>query len=231
MTTILAIETATEACSAALLTDGQLFSRFECLPQGHSGRILAMCDEVLDEAGLTLAGVDAIAFGSGPGSFTGLRIAASVAQGMATGAGCGVIAISTLAALAQSTDADRVFAALDARMGEIYSGFYIRDEQGMMRRSGVERVGKPDDIHAPDKQDWTGAGSGFAAWGDEIVNSGSVAISQILPDSHPEAASVARLARDAFRSGGTAPAESATPVYLRDNVAKKSRHTLNKQRK
>jgi len=215
---ILAIETATQACSAALLDGERLFNRFELLPQGHSGRILDMCGEVLEEAGAGLASIDAVAFGCGPGSFTGLRIAASVAQGLAVGADCGVIAVSSLAALAESCQAGRVWAALDARMGEIYSGFYVRDEDGRLRLLGKETVGKPADLSLPDNARWVGAGSAFEQYGDVLR---AMPLLEILPGRLPDAASVARLAREEYHRGGVLRPEQAVPVYLRDNVAKK----------
>jgi len=215
---ILAIETATEACSAALLDGEQLFSRFEILPQGHSGRILGMCEELLEQAAAGLAGIEAVAFGCGPGSFTGLRIAASVAQGLATGADCGVIPVSSLAALAESCQAGRVWAALDARMGEVYSGFYVRDGDGRLRLLGKETVTRPADLSLPDSEPWIGAGSAFAQYGDVLCALPSL---EVFPGRCPDAASVARLAQNHLRGNELLPPAAAIPVYLRDNVAKK----------
>ena len=217
---ILALETATEACSAALLDGEQLFSRFELLPQGHSSRILGMCGEVLEEAGVRLADIDAVAFGRGPGSFTGLRIGASVAQGLATGAGCGVIAISSLAALAQACQARRVWAALDARMGEVYSGFYERDEGGRLRLVGSETVARPADPGPPEGGSWTAVGTAFAQYAD-MLDAGAQTAVELLPGRYPEAASVAWLAREEYHGGGALAPDQAIPVYLRDNVAKR----------
>lgn len=221
MVNILAIETATEACSAALLGGERLVRRFQLLPQGHSREILAMCETVMAEAGVSIGELDAVAFGCGPGSFTGLRIAASVTQGLATGAGCGVIPVSTLAALAYAVDAPRVLAALDARMGEVYSGFYIRAGDGLMRLAGEERVGKPDALIDTENQEWVGVGSGFAEY-DDVFASSSIQFVNVIEDVYPDAEHVARLALEQFKGGGYLLPAAAIPVYLRDNVAKKS---------
>ena len=131
---ILAIDTATEACSAALWNDGTLSAHFEICPREHTQRILPLVQEVLAESGTTLTELDALAFGRGPGSFTGVRIGIGIAQGLALGAELPMIGVSTLATMAQGawrkTGATRVLAAIDARMGEVYWAEYQRDEQG-----------------------------------------------------------------------------------------------------
>ncbi len=132
---ILAIDTATEACSAALWNDGTLSAHFEICPREHTQRILPLVQEVLTESGTTLSELDALAFGRGPGSFTGVRIGIGIAQGLALGAELPMIGVSTLATMAQGawrkTGATRVLAAIDARMGEVYWAEYQRDEQGV----------------------------------------------------------------------------------------------------
>lgn len=223
---LLAIETATDACSAALLIDGAIHSRFEIAPRRHAELILPMCDSLLTEAGLAPAELDAIAFGRGPGAFTGVRIAAGVAQGIAFGLDLPVVPISTLAAMAQEimseTDHTRVLAAIDARMGEIYWGYYERDDEGCARLSGQEHVGKPDRVEQPAEFSWFGVGGGWSAHGEALI--ARLGDRQIGCDAQrlPRAEYVARLAERAFRAGLTVPAERAQPIYLRDEVAKKS---------
>ena len=141
---ILALDTATEACSAALLIDGEIRERFEIAPRAHARLLLPMLEDLLAEAGLKPAQLDAIAFGRGPGSFTGLRIAASVAQGIAFAADLPVLPVSTLAALAwpalRAARADQVFAAIDARMGEIYCAGFGLAAQGELLMLSEEQV-------------------------------------------------------------------------------------------
>ncbi|MGL5610034.1 MAG: tRNA (adenosine(37)-N6)-threonylcarbamoyltransferase complex dimerization subunit type 1 TsaB, partial [Aeromonas veronii] len=143
---ILAVDTATEACSAALLVGDKLFSRWEEAPRDHTRKILPMVQAVLEDAGISLSDLDAIAFGRGPGSFTGVRIGISVAQGLAFGAGVPLIGISTLAAMAQGAyrldGAEQVLTAIDARMNEVYFGRYELID-GRMQLVGDEVVSDP----------------------------------------------------------------------------------------
>ncbi|HDP89812.1 MAG TPA: tRNA (adenosine(37)-N6)-threonylcarbamoyltransferase complex dimerization subunit type 1 TsaB, partial [Thioalkalivibrio sp.] len=150
---ILAIDTATDACSAALFLDGEVTSRFELAPRRHTELILPMVGSLLEEAGLAVTDLDAVAFGRGPGAFTGLRIAAGVAQGLALGADLPVIPVSTLATMAQQVmdeaGAEAVAAALDARMGEVYWGCYRRDAEGVAEPVGPETVCAPQAVPVP----------------------------------------------------------------------------------
>jgi tRNA threonylcarbamoyladenosine biosynthesis protein TsaB len=216
---ILAIETATEACSAALWLDGTISERFEIAPRGHGERILAMVDALLAEGGLALGALDAIAFGCGPGAFTGLRIAAGVAQGLAFGADLPVAPVSTLAALAQGALRERhqprVLAVLDARMGEVYWGAYEQGNDGLMQCIGGERVCAPAAVARPDGSGWFGAGSGFAVHGDELRTRLDAALGDCDAARLPRARDVAQLAT----YGGWFSAARALPVYLRDQVA------------
>lgn len=226
MTRILAIETASEACSAALFIDGEVRERFEIAPRGHAALILPYAQSLLDEAGLTLQQLDAIAFGRGPGSFTGLRIAAGMAQGMAFGADLPVVPVSTLAALAQGTlrehDACHVMAALDARMKEVYWACYRCAGQGLVALTGDECVSDPAQVPLPGAGDrWAGAGSGWAAYGEMLSARCGLPATDVYAQQQPHAADVARLARRDLEQGGAVPAEQALPVYLRDNVADK----------
>ena len=165
---VLAIDTATENCSAALLIDGSLQSREIEMERGHAERILPMVDELLAQAGLTLRDLDAIAFGRGPGSFTGVRLAVTVTQGLAFGANLGVVPISDLRAVAQRAfraDATltRALVCNDARMSEVYWACFERGGDGLARLEGEEQVSKPTDVKLPPT--WstaTAAGRGFA---------------------------------------------------------------------
>ncbi len=215
---ILALETATEACSAALNIDGEIRERFEIAPRGHSTLILPMLKSLLTEADISLQQVDALAFGRGPGAFTGVRIGVGVAQGVAFGADLAVLPISTLAALAQTTGAMQVLAAIDARMDEVYWGAYRRDKNGLMRLQGEECVVAPDATPAASGEDWLGAGSGWGMYGDHLRARHAGQVAGVAADALPHAAAVSRLAVAAFGTGAAVGAEQALPVYLRDTV-------------
>ncbi len=226
---ILALDTATENCSAALLIDGNVREREVELERGHAERVLPMVDELLAEAGMTLASLDAIAFGRGPGSFTGVRMAATVTQGLAFGAGLGVVPVSDLTAVAQrafglDASINRVLVCNDARMGEVYWGCFERapGEPGLARPEGEERVSKPAAVTLPTH--WAaanGVGRGFAAYADALrtavptVTVGEGPLIRLLP----RAFEIALLARPDVVAGRLVPPEEALPVYLRDNVA------------
>ncbi len=226
---ILALDTATESCSVALLLDEQLLQREQLLERGHAETILPLVDELLAEASVTLAGLSAIAFGRGPGTFTGVRLAASVTQGLAFGAGLPVVPVSDLQALAQrALDADvaigRVLVCTDARMHEVYWGCFERSAAGLARAVGVERVTQPGDLRLPEA--WAGgaagarpagAGSGFAAYPQLRTQ---VLLDPVLEGLLPRAAEIARLAAPEVAAGRFVPAEQALPVYLRDDVAR-----------
>jgi tRNA threonylcarbamoyladenosine biosynthesis protein TsaB len=224
---ILALDTATENCSAALLLDGRLSAREELLERGHAQRILPMADELLKEAGLTLASLTAIAFGRGPGAFTGVRLAASVAQGLAFGAGLPVVGVSDLRALAQrvldlDATATRVLVCNDARMREVYWGCFERTPAGASP-AGAEHVGPPAAVRLPAA--WAGddprlhaAGSGFRAYPE--LGAALPALSDRLHEGLlPRAPEIAKLAALEVAAGRVLSAEQALPVYLRDEVA------------
>jgi tRNA threonylcarbamoyladenosine biosynthesis protein TsaB len=217
---ILALDTSTEACSAAIWVDGAVTERFESGNQ-HSGRILAMVDELLAEAGFALARFDAIAFGRGPGSFTGLRIGAGVAQGLAFGADIPVTPVSSLAALAQGVDAPRVLAAFDARMNQIYSGAYVRNAQGIVEPAGIESVTAPSDVPLPEGTNWLGAGNGWDLHHAALLQRLGGRVADWRKQVHPRARDVAQLGAVAVQTGQAIAAEQALPVYVRDDVAVK----------
>jgi len=220
---LLAIETAEDACSAALYLDGAITSRFEIAPRQHSKLILPMMDALLDEADVTLASLDGLAFGRGPGSFTGVRIAASVIQGAAFGADLPVAPVSTLAALAQGAirehGAQRVLTALDARMGEVYWAAYRSDQQGVAQPVDKERVIKPGDAPLAVGTGWFGVGSGWRTYAAELTVCQGAAVESSLPELRIHAYDVATLGSDILASGGGVAAKRAVPVYLRNEVA------------
>ncbi|QSA98032.1 tRNA (adenosine(37)-N6)-threonylcarbamoyltransferase complex dimerization subunit type 1 TsaB [Methylococcus sp. EFPC2] len=229
---ILALDTATEACSAALLLDGKIFERYQLAPREHNRLILPMIEGLLAEAGKSLASLDALAFGRGPGSFTGVRIATGVAQGLAFGADLQVAPVSTLAALAQEafdeTGDEYAFPCIDARMGEVYWGVYRRSDDGHVELVGEETVTPADHVSFPDVAKGSGIGSGWATYREMLTDRlGEARLTGILADRFPRAGCIARLGASLFRKGGAVSAELAQPVYLRDKVAKKPGEAAN----
>lgn len=223
---ILALDTATEACSAALLVDGAVCERYEVLGRGHAERLLPMVREVLAEGGVALGGLDAIAFGRGPGGFTGLRIAAGVTQGLAFGAGLPVVPVSNLAALAARAAmrhaARHVAACLDARMAQVYWAPFDCADPATPVALAAECVADPDAAGLPaGTARWFGAGHGFAAYPALATRLGA-SLAGCDPDLLPHAREIALIGAAAFAAGSAVAAEQAVPVYLRDQVAHRS---------
>jgi tRNA threonylcarbamoyladenosine biosynthesis protein TsaB len=218
MPTLLALDTATEACSAALLHEGQVHWRFEVIPRLHAQRILPMLQELLDEAGIRLTEVDALVFGRGPGAFTGVRIATGMVQGLAFAAGKPVIDVSNLAALAQRAwreeGASDVCAAIDARMDEVYWGCY-QARDGVMRLQGSEVVTPPEAVElAAGMSAPVGAGTGW-----QYAERLAVKVDRRFPDYLPDARDLLTLALPRWFAGEVLDAADAQPVYLRDQIA------------
>ncbi len=219
---VLALETATEACSVALSWNGEVKERLERSPRQHAALLLPWVDELLAEAGTALNRLDGIAFGCGPGSFTSLRIGIGVVQGLALGANLGVRPVSSLLALAEaalSGDADDgVIVATDARMGEVFTARFIRQDS-RLEPQDIERAIAPEEIPVPDGQRWLGAGNGFATYRTELQQRLGTTLSDIRDDAWPTAAAVIRIAE---RQPGTwlAP-EAALPNYIRNQVAQR----------
>lgn len=219
---ILAIDTATEACSVALSLDGQIYSTFEICPQQHSQRILPMIDDVLTQAQLRLSELDFLAFGQGPGSFTGVRIATGILQGLALGSNLQVIGVSTLAAMAQQVIEQQkhqnVAVAIDARMSEVYWGCF-RNQNNLATLVQTENVLPPQDAveqlpFAPES--FTAAGTGWNAYQTlELVLPEPVSV-QVL---YPDAKYMLALAIEYAKQGLAVDVEHITPVYLRDKVS------------
>ncbi|MHB1586035.1 MAG: tRNA (adenosine(37)-N6)-threonylcarbamoyltransferase complex dimerization subunit type 1 TsaB [Acidiferrobacteraceae bacterium] len=220
---LLAIETSQDVCSVALFTAGGLVARSEHTPRGHALRLLPMVDEVLAEAGVGLRALDAIAYGQGPGSFTGLRIAAAATQGLAFGADRPVVAVSTLASLAQALDAPRCAIAVDARMDQVYFGAYSRDADGIPALVGREQVAAPEDVQIPaGDQQWQGGGSGWDRYADRLRLRLGAGVSAWLPQLFPDARHLIPIALVYWKRGRAVAAHEALPVYLRNDVAKRS---------
>lgn len=221
---ILALDTATEACSVALRIGDSVLERYAELERGHAERLLPMVDELLVESGLVLGSLDAIAFGRGPGAFTGVRLAASVAQGLAFGAGLGVVPVSDLTAVAQLAAslhpaASRVLVVNDARMREVYwAAFRV---SSLVEAISHERVGPGTevDVTAVSSADgsWVAAGRGLRAAPD-LAERCRAAGMAMLVDLLPRAREVLELARPAVAAGQLLPPERALPVYVRDKV-------------
>ena len=218
---ILALETSTEYCSVALLQNGAMLERRELVGQKHSELLMPMLDELLKQAGVTLAQCDGIAFGCGPGSFTGVRIACGVTQGLAFGAGLPVTGICTLLALAEATARPRVIAALDARMSELYFAAYERSGDGWLTVC-EPCLCKPEDAPDLPGEHWFGAGSGFASHGEALQARYGAQLSGVDASAVPQASAIATLGAAVFASGGGMEAALALPLYLRDKVALKT---------
>ena len=221
---LLAVDTSTEACSAAALIGEEVIERYELAPRRHAELILPMVEAVLAEGGLTVQQLDALAFGCGPGGFTGLRIAAGVVQGIAFGADLPVVPVSTLAAIARQAmieqNASRVAAAIDARMREVYWGAYCFDAESELTLMGEERVCSPAAVPALEGEGWIGAGSGWAAYGDAL--SLRLGIGNWWGDCYPRAGDIAALGALLHQRGKAVPVEQVLPVYLRDEVVRKA---------
>ena len=219
---LLALDTATEACTVALSIDGQVLERFERRSQ-HSEHLLPMIDSLLAEPQLALGQLDAIAFGRGPGSFTGLRIGAGVAQGLAFGADLPVVPVSSLATLAQGQAGDRVLAAFDARMQQVYWSAYRRSGDRLMELEGAEQVLAPAAVPRPEGDGWVGAGSGWDAYAGPLKEQLGSCLARWIPAQLPHARDMIPLAAHALRAGRALSAEQALPLYIRDDVAAKAK--------
>jgi tRNA threonylcarbamoyladenosine biosynthesis protein TsaB len=226
---LLAIDTSTDFCSVAANRGAELVSRHEPAGRRQAERILDMVGEVLAEARLEIAQIHGIAYGAGPGSFTGLRIAAGVTQGLALARGIGVVGVGTLLALAEEAAeqaaggaaGSRIVACLDAHMGEVYHAAYRRDGAGWEEVS-APGLYKPEAVPLAPGRDWLGCGDGFAAYRERLGARLGESISAIRPETTPTARAVLKLAIPRFAAGDVKDAAGAVPVYLRDKVALKT---------
>jgi len=222
---LLAIDTSTDFCSVAASRGEALYSRHERAGQRQAETILGMVNEVLAEARIELAQIQGIAYGAGPGSFTGLRIAAGVTQGLALARGIGVIGVGSLLALSEEAGKDgaggRMIACLDAHMGEVYHAAYRRAGAGWEEVS-APGLYRPEAVPVAPGQDWTGCGDGFAAYRERLAARLGECVAAIRPEATPSARAVLKLAIPRFAAGEAKDAATAVPVYLRDKVALKT---------
>ena len=209
-----AFETSTEWCSVALSLDGEIRAREEKAGNRHSELALPMLEGLLQAAGLTARDLQAVAFGAGPGSFTGLRTACGLAQGLALGRGLPVLGVSSLEALAEESGAARVVACLDARMREVYYSA-LEKVDGRWREISPAQCVPPAQVAVPPGEGWVGCGSGFLAYEKEFQGR----FSNMKPEIHPSAVAAARLAAPRLAAGEGVDAALALPVYVRDKVA------------
>jgi tRNA threonylcarbamoyladenosine biosynthesis protein TsaB len=221
MMKILGLETSTEYCSVALWQDGDVVERLELVGQKHSEKLMSMLDGLLQDSGFRLQDLDGIAFGMGPGSFTGVRIACGVTQGLALGANLRVAGIATLQALAEASGKSRVLAVLDARMGEVYHAAYEKRDDLWIEIS-PPCLCKPDAAPSVQGEDWVGVGSGFALFGEVLNARYAGQLSGIDSAAVPHASAIAALGAVQFKLGLEVDAAEALPLYLRDKVALKT---------
>ena len=224
---IVCFDTATDALSCALRVDGELLEHHETAPRRHADRLLSVVDRLLAEAGVSGRELDAIGFGCGPGSFTGLRIAAATAQGLAFSLDLPVVPVSTLAVMAQGCfrerRARRVLAVLDARLGEVYAGA-MQEDSGLMRSVRAERLCRPEELIeelGTEDGGWIGCGPGWLVCGDAMRDGLGARLERIEPERLPRACDLVALARARWEAGLAMSPERALPVYLRREVARR----------
>lgn len=218
---LLALDTATESCSVALAVDGRLHARSEVLPRQAAEQLLPWIDALLAEAGVARSQLDAIAVGRGPGGFTGVRLAVAVAQGLAWALDRPLLGVSSLAALAMQAGGvtgERVLAAIDARMGELYVGRFRIDADGLAQPIDDESMSTPAALQL-DGADWLGVGTGFAAADGLLAQRLSAQLRRVDAQRFPQAEAVARLALPMLARGETLAPDRLEPAYLRDKVA------------
>ena len=218
---LLAFDTSTEFLSLAVQNAGELFTYDVLAGQTHSQIILPQIQALLETADLQLNDLEGIAFGAGPGSFTGVRIAAGVTQGLGFGGNLPVVGVCTLMALAEASGADKVIACLDARMGEVYHAAYekVAGEWQTVVEPGLY---KPEAVPAIQGDEWVGAGSGWQTYGEQLSNTYASQISAMQPALLPTASAILRLSMSTFASGQAKPAHDAMPIYIRNRVALKT---------
>ena len=225
----LALDASTEACSVALEVNGKVFSRYDLCPQSHSLHLLPMIDAVLQEAGIKLADLDGLIFGQGPGSFTGVRIGVGVAQGLAFSANLPVVGVSSLQAMAQLAYIEhgekQVIAAIDARMSEVYNGYYLLDDDNIMQAQQGEAVTPPEQLaqqlSAIVTTPFYAVGTGWDAYSEKLseqllVLRTNEASPEIL---FPTAEAMLAIGKVKLEQGQGVSAEEAQPVYVRDTVS------------
>ncbi|KQT42247.1 MULTISPECIES: tRNA (adenosine(37)-N6)-threonylcarbamoyltransferase complex dimerization subunit type 1 TsaB [unclassified Methylophilus] len=219
---LLAIESSTEFLSLALQTEAGLTSFHEATGPAASQRILPEIQRLLAKAGAKLAELDGIVYGTGPGAFTGVRVAVGVTQGLAFGADLPVVGVSSVQAVAQAawleTGAEKVLVCLDARMGEVYHAALIKQQHGWIEVSPPV-VCKPQEVPAIAGDGWLAAGSGWAVFGEVLSAQYTQQISHIHAEIMPTAKAMLMIATPGFIAGDTQSAQQAAPLYIRNRVA------------
>lgn len=219
---LLALDTSTEYLSLALKLGDNIFTHYQAAGSASSQLVLPQIQVLLDSANIKLSDLDGIAFGAGPGAFTGVRIASGVAQGLGYGTNLPVVGINTLTAVAEASGQDKVVVCLDARMGEIYHAALIRENDVWLEISET-KVCKPQVSPLLASNDWVGAGSGWAAYKEVLMqiysNHLRQSVNNVLPDITPTAEAILRLAQPVFEAGQAKPAMHAMPIYIRNRVA------------
>lgn len=219
MTTILALETATNACTAALQVGQKQYVRFEITPRQHARKLLPMIQSLLDEANIARTQIEAVAFGSGPGSFMGVRLAVGMAQGLAFGVNCPVIAVSTLQTIAQTayqaTQATNILAGWDARMGEIYWGAYQCDKVGIMQPQIEDQLSAPSQIDILSEIPYIAAGNAWFVYEDSLTQ---ITLDQRF-DCYPRSQAMLSIAQSKWQKGEMISPDAARPHYCRHHVA------------
>jgi len=215
---LLAFDASTEFLSIALQTNEQLETLDILAGQTASQLILPQIQGLLDKAQLNLSDLDGIAFGAGPGSFTGVRIACGVAQGLAFGANLPVVGVNVLLALAEASGAERVIVASDARMGEVYHAAYIRKGDGWIETHAAG-VYKPQDVPAVEGDDWVGVGTAWKVYDESLREQYQQQVVNTFPEMTPKAEAIMRIAMPIFARGEVVSASEAKPIYIRNRVA------------
>lgn len=219
---ILALDTATEACSAALWSDGEVRSRFENAGRNHTERLMPIVQELMAESGCQFSQLDGIACGVGPGSFAGVRIGVGFVKGLALALDLPVVGVSSLAMLAQHAilhGATQVLSVIDARMHEVYFGAFVKTQQGLAQALMPEGVSAPDAIPQPPQGTWVGVGTGWGAYPEMLKKIINVELVVTQGDALPRAIEALTLALPQFKAGHTISADELAPVYLRNKVA------------
>ena len=222
---ILALDTSTEYLSLALQLDGNTLCYDALAGQSHSQQILPQIRALLNEANVELSDLDGIAFGAGPGSFTGVRIACGVAQGLAFGANLPVVSVNTLMALAEASfkacNATKVIGCLDARMGEVYHAAFEKKDD-IWQEVSITGLFKPQAVPALEGSDWLGAGSGWLTYAEQLSVIYRLQIKQVLPKALPTASALLTIAQLQLAAGLGKSATESAPIYIRNKVALKT---------
>ena len=220
---LLALDTSTEFLSLALQLNDKMFTHYQHAGNASSELILPQIQALLDSANIKLNDLDGIAFGAGPGAFTGVRIACGVAQGLGFGANIPVVGVNTLLAVAQASGTDKVIVCLDARMGEIYHAVFARENDEWIEISKTI-VCKPETAPivacgASLEISWVGVGSGWAVYGDILSKIYANNLAKVMTEITPTAEAILKLAMPTFATGLAKPASEAAPIYIRNRVA------------